>query len=141
MEPKQLREELQIWNRLMYMAVGASIVLTALSFRHLDYGDRWPGFQNHAGAIWQWMQIAITPPGFYLLGSKRWKGQIFPEKRNTIVGFFVASWFTFLALGFITLNHSIVALGLLFTGSAALITLGYLWWRKVKPNQVDEMFP
>lgn len=141
MEPKKLREELQIWNRLMYMAVGASIVLTALSFRHLDYGDRWPGFQNHAGVIWQWMQIAITPPGFYLLCSKRWKDLPFPEKRNTIMGFLVASWFTFLALGFITLNYYIVDLGFLITVGIALFALGYAWVRKQKPNQVDEMFP
>jgi hypothetical protein len=141
MDTEQLEKELQIWDRLMYMAVGASIVLAALSFRHLDYADLWPGFQSYAGAIWQWMQMAITPPGFYLLWSKRWKDVPFQEKKNTIIGFFIASWFTFLALGFITLNYSLVLLGLLFTGSAALITLGYLWWRKVKPNQVDEMFP
>jgi hypothetical protein len=141
MDTERLGKELQIWNRLMYMAMGASIVLLALSFRHLDYPDRWPGFQNHAGALWQWMQIAITPPGFYLLWSKRWKKLPFREKKNTIVGFFIASWFTFLALGFITLNYYIVDLGFLITGGTALIALGYLWVQKVKPNQVDEMFP
>lgn len=141
MDTKQLEKELQIWDRLMYMAVGASIVLAALSFRHLDYADRWPGFQNYAGNIWQWMQVVITPPALYLLWGKRWKDVPFREKKNTIIGFFIASWFTFLALGFITLNYSIVVLGLLLTGSAALITLGYLWWRRVKLNQVDEMFP
>lgn len=140
METEQLEKELKIWDRLMYMPAGASIVLVALSFRHIDYADRWPGFQNHAGVIWQWMQIAITPPAFYLSWSKRWKALPFREKKNTIVGFFIASWFTFLAMGFITLNYYIVVLGLL-TGGAALIILGYLWWRKVKPNQVDEMFP
>lgn len=141
MDTESLEKELQIWNRLMYMAMGASIVLLALSFRHLDYPDRWPGFQNHAGAIWQWMQIAITPPAFYLLWSKHWKKLPFREKKNTIVGFFIASWFTFLALGFITLNYYIVDLGFLITGGTALIALGYLWVQKVKPNQVDEMFP
>lgn len=141
MDTELLEKELQIWNRLMYMAMGASIVLLALSFRHLDYPDRWPGFQNHAGAIWQWMQIAITPPGFYLLWSKRLKKLPFREKKNTIVGFFIASWFTFLALGFITLNYYIVDLGFLITAGTALIALGYLWVQKVKPNQVDEMFP
>lgn len=141
MDTELLEKELQIWNRLMYMAMGASIVLLALSFRHLDYPDRWPGFQNHAGTIWQWMQIAITPPGFYLLWSKRLKKLPFREKKNTIVGFFIASWFTFLALGFITLNYYIVDLGFLITAGTALIALGYLWVQKVKPNQVDEMFP
>jgi hypothetical protein len=141
MDTEQLEKELQIWDRLMYMAVGAAIVLTAISFRHLDYGDYWPGFQSHAGAVWQWMQIAVTPPGFYLLWSKRWKNMRFPQKKNTIMGFFIASWFTFLSLGFITLNYYIVDLGFLITAGIVLIALGYAWIRKQKPNQVDEMFP
>lgn len=141
MDTERLEKELQMWDRLMYMAVGAAIVLTAISFRHLDYGDYWPGFQSHAGAVWQWMQIAITPPGFYLLWSKRWKNMRFPQKKNTIVGFFIASWFTFLSLGFITLNYYIVDLGFLITIGIVLIALGYAWIRKQKPNQVDEIFP
>jgi hypothetical protein len=141
MDTEKLEKELQLWDRLMYMAMGAAIVLLAISFRHLDYGDRWPGFQNHAGAIWQWMQIAITPAGFYLLWSKRWKNMPLRQKKNTIVGFFIASWLTFLALGFITLNYYIVDLGFLITVGIALIALGYAWIRKQKPNQVDEMFP
>jgi hypothetical protein len=141
METEQLEKELQTWDRLMYLAVGASIVLTAISFRHLDYGDYWPGFQHHAGAVWQWMQIAITPPGFYLLWGKRWNHMPFRHKKNTIMGFFIASWLTFLSLGFITLNYYIVDLGFLITVGIVLMALGYAWIRKQKPNQVDEIFP
>lgn len=141
MDTQQLEKELQIWDRLMYMALGAAIVLMALSFHYLTYGDRWPGFQHHAGVVWQSMQIAITPPGFYLLWSKRWHKFSFREKKYTIAGFFIASWFTFLAFGFITLNYYIVDLGFFITACATLITLGYLWIQRVKPNQVDELFP
>jgi hypothetical protein len=87
------------------------------------------------------MQIAITPAGFYLLWSKRWKVLPFREKKNTIVGFFIASWLTFLALGFITLNYYIVDLGFLITVGIVLFALGYAWVQKQKPNQADEIFP
>ena len=141
MDTEQLEKELQIWDRLMYMAVGSSIVLVIISFGNYTYADRWPGFQNHAGAVWQWMQIAITPPGFYLLWSKRWKTLPFRERKNTLLGFFIASWFTFLALSFITVNYYLIDLGFLITGTVALIALGYTWITKQKPKRIDEMFP
>jgi hypothetical protein len=141
MDTEKLEKELQLWDRLMYMAMGAAMVLLVISFRHIDYGDRWPGFQSHAGAVWQWMQIAITPAGFYLLWSKRWKNLPFREKKNTIVGFFLASWFTFLSLGFIMLNYYIVDLGFLITIVVVLMALCYAWIRKQSQSQVDEMFP
>jgi|SRR5688572_4562714 hypothetical protein len=141
METEQLEKELQIWDRLMYMAVGSSIALVVVSFGNYIYADQWPGFQNHASSVWQWMQLAVTPPGFYLLWSRRWKGLPFWERKNTILGFFIASWFTFLSFGLITLNYYLIDLGSLITGGVALITLGYAWIRKGKTNQVDEMFP
>lgn len=141
MDTQQLEQELQLFDRLMYMAVGASIILMAVTYRHLDYENIWPGFQHHAGVVWQLLQIAVTPPAFYLLLSKRWKGMPWREKKNTIVGFLIASWFTFLSLGFITLNFYIAEIGTVITVGAALIALGYAWIRRQKPNQAEEIFP
>jgi hypothetical protein len=39
MNTQQVEKEIQTWDRLMYMAVGASIILMAVTYRHLDYGD------------------------------------------------------------------------------------------------------
>lgn len=141
MDTEKLEKELQLFDRLMYMAVGASIILMTVTYRHLYYGDNWPGFQHHAGVVWQLLQIAVTPPAFYLLLSKRWKGTAWREKKNTILGFLIASWFTFLSPGFITLNFYIADIGTVITVCAAVIALGYAWIHRQKPNQTEEMFP
>jgi hypothetical protein len=141
MDTEQLENELQIWDRLMYTAVGSSIALLIISFGNYMYADQWSGFQNYASGVWQWMQLAITPPGFYLLWNKRWRTLPFHERKNTILGFFIASWFTFLSLSLITLNYYLIDLGFFITGSVALITFGYKWISTRKPSQPDEMFP
>ena len=141
MDTEQLEKELQIWNRLMYIALGSSITLLIISFGNFFYGNQWPYFENYAGGLWQWMQIAITPPGFYLLWSERWKRLPFPSRKITVIGFFVASWITFLSLGFITVNDALIYFNFFIIGIAALITLGYIEKAKKKSNQPDEMFP
>src|SRR5919109_4902590 len=132
MDTEQLEKELQIWNRLMYIALGSSITLLIISFGNFFYGNQWPYFENYAGGLWQWMQIAITPPGFYLLWSERWKRLPFPSRKITVIGLFVASWITFLSLGFITVNDALIYFNFFIIGIAALITLGYIEKAKKK---------
>jgi hypothetical protein len=141
MDTEPLEKELQIWDRLMYIALGSSSTLLIISFGHFFYGNQWPYFENYAGGLWQWMQIAITPPGFYLLSSKRWKLLPVSSRKIPIIGFFAASWITFLSLGFITVNDALIYFNFFIIGIAALIALGYMEKIKKKSNQPDEMFP
>jgi hypothetical protein len=141
MDTEQLEKELQIWDRLMYIAVGSSISLLIISFGNFFYGNQWPYFENYAGGLWQWTQIAVTPPGFYLLWSERWKPLPFSSRKITMIGFFVASWITFLSLGFITVNDALIYFNFFIIGIAILITLGYMQTAKRKSNQPDEIFP
>lgn len=141
MDTEELEKQLQIWDRFMYMALGSSITLVVIGFGNFIYADRWPGFQNHAGGVWQWLQIAITPPGFYLLWAKHWRTLPFLNRKNTILGFFLASWVTFLSLGFITVNGPLVNLCFLILVGTILIAFGYFNIVKRKSDQPDEMFP
>jgi hypothetical protein len=112
-----------------------------ISFGNFSYGNQWPYFENYTGELWQWMQIAVTPPGFYLLWSKRWKLLPLSSIKITILGFFIASGITFLSLGFITVNNALIYFNFFIIGSASLIALGYSQMTKRKSNQPDEMFP
>jgi hypothetical protein len=141
MDTEQLEKELRIWDRLMYIVLGSSITLLIISFGNFSYGNQWPYFENYTGGLWQWMQITITPPGFYLLWSKRWKLLPLSSRKITILGFFIASGITFLSLGFITVNDALIYFNFFIIGSASLIALGYSQMTKRKSNQPDEMFP
>ncbi len=140
MDTEQLGTELQIWNRFMYMALASSITLAVISLGNFFYGG-WSGFERYAGGVWPWMQLAITPAGFYLLWGKRWKALPYLNRKNTIFGFFIASWFSFLSLGFITVNGPLINLSFLILGGVTLFGLGYINLVKKKPDHSDEMFP
>ena len=138
MDTEQLEKELDRWNHFMYMALASSLTLAAISFGNF-FESGWSGFERYMSGLWQWIQLAVTPPGFYLLWSKRWKVLPFQARKNTIFGFFLASWFTFLSLGFITLNETLVSFLLL--AGAIVLALRNTDLMKRKSNQPDEMFP
>ena len=128
METEQLEKELQIWNRFMYMALGAAIAIVASS----------PNDFSFAGIVWLLLQIAVTPPGFFLLLGKRWK--VLPlakERTNTIFGYLAAS----LLLLFVPAIFGADPLYYIFPiGYLILIVVLYLRIQK-KPSDSDEMFP
>jgi Na+/proline symporter len=128
METGQLEKELQIWNRFMYMALGAAIAIVASS----------PNDFSFAGMVWLLLQIAITPPGFFLLLGRRWK--VMPlekERMNTIFGYLTAS----LLLLFVPVIFGADPLYYIFpVGYLIFIVVLYLRIQK-KPSDSDEMFP
>ena len=142
MENEQIEKQFQLWDRFMYVALGSSITLVIVSLVNLLNGSRWPGFDNSMGGVWQWIQLLATPPGFYLLWGKRWKTLPLLSRLNTVFGYFIASWFSFLALGLIvTAENAPTELNFLIVGSAILIALGYVWLLRRTSNPRDEMFP
>lgn len=141
MDTERLEKQFQMWNRFMYVVLGASITLVTVGLGDFLEGNRWPGFDNFIGGVWQWVQLLATPPGFYLLLGKRWKTMPLSNRLNTIFGYFIASWLSFFALGLITANNAPTELGFLIIGSAILIALGYIWALKRTLHPRDEMFP
>jgi hypothetical protein len=141
MEIEQLEKKFQLWNRFMYTMLGSSITLVLISFGTIVYGTDWPGFGNYVGGLWPWIQILATAPGFFLLLGKRWKTLPFVQRLNTIFGYFIASWLSFLALGLFTANDAPNEMKFLIGCSAVLIALGYTWAIKKTAVPRDEIFP
>jgi len=140
MDTEQLEKEFQIWNCFMYMGLASSITLVVISLGNFLSGG-WSGFERYAGGLWPWMQLAVTPAGFYLLWGKHWRNFPLSNRKNTAWGFFIASWFTFLSLGFITVNGPLVNFSFLIIGGVTLLGVGYINFVKRKLDQSDEMFP
>ena len=128
METEPLEKELQIWNRLMYMALGAAIALVASS----------PNDFSFVGVVVFFLLIAVTPPGFFLLFGKRWKALPMTKERiNTTFGFFAASWLLLLIPGILGADPFMIVF---IIGYLIFLVLLYLRIQK-KPSDSDEMFP
>jgi len=129
MDTEKLEKQLPIWNKLMYMALGSVITLVAAS----------PNNFASVGIVWLLIQIAITPPGFFLLLGKRWNAlPLSRERINTAVGYLAASWlslFVPLTMGGGDDTYNFILL-------AYTAFLGFLYWRiRRKFSDSDEMFP
>lgn len=128
MDTEQLEKQLSIWNKLMYMALGSVVTLVASS----------PNDFSHVDVIWLLIQIAITPPGFFLLFGKRWKAMPLSKERvNTILGYLFASWLSLFVPLILGASSEYVLFLLVYT-----VFLGMLYWRTQKKfSNSDEMFP
>ena len=128
MDTENLEKELQIWNRFMYMGLGATIAIVASSLNNFSF----------AGIVWFFLQVALTPPGFFLLLGKRWKEMPLTQERiNTVFGYLVAS----LLLLFVPAIFGADSLYYIFPAGYFILILSlYLRIRK-KPSNSDEMFP
>jgi hypothetical protein len=128
METEQLEKELQIWNRLMYMALGAAVALLASS----------PNGFSFVGIVNLLLLIAVIPPGFFLLFGKRWKALPLTKERTiTILGYLIAS----LLLLFIPAILGAHPLYLLFLVAYVTFLVVLYFRMQKKPSDSDEMFP
>jgi len=128
MDNELLEKQLSVWNRLMYMALGSAITVVASS----------PNDFSFVGLVWFLMQIAITPPGFILLWGKPWRA--FPlskERKNTIFGYFLASW---LLLFVPWILDGTYITGLIPFGYTIFLAVVY-WRNQKKLSDSDEIFP
>lgn len=143
METEQLEKQLQMWNRFMYMVLGASITLLAISFGNLVvYRNTWPNFDSYTGGVWTCLQFLTALPGVYLLWDKPWRPLSLSARLNTAFGYFGAGWLCLLALAFIIdPNNAPDELIFIIIGSAILIALGYIWALKRTSTPRDEIFP
>ncbi|MDQ2690662.1 MAG: hypothetical protein M3Y68_01375 [Chloroflexota bacterium] len=141
METEQLEKQFSIWNRFLYMILGASITFLLVSSGNLIYGRDWHGFGNYVGGIWSTIQLLATPPAFYLLWGRQWRATPLSTRINTVFGYMVASWINLLSIAFFTESPPLTEYYILLIGSAILILLGYAWAVKRTSMPRDEMFP
>ena len=128
MDTEQLEKELQLWQRFMYMALGAAIALVASS----------PNDFSFVGIVNLLLLIAVIPAGFFLLWGKRWK--VLPltkERTTTIFGYLIAS----LLLLFIPAILGAHPLYLIFLVAYLIFVIALYFRIHKKPSDSDEMFP
>ncbi len=127
MDTEQLQKQLQVWDRFMYMALGAAITVVASSPN--DYG--------FVGIVWLLIEILTASSGFFLLWGKRWKSLPLTNRLKTIYGYLAASW---LSLFVMLILGAEVGYGLFILGYT--IFLGIIYWQiQKKASDSDEMFP
>lgn len=126
MDTEQLEKQLSVWTRLLYAVLGASITLLFSSF------------DQFLGVVWLVLEVAITAAAFFLLSGKRWKAlPLTKERANTILGYFVASWFLSWVPGILGADSFYY---ILVFGYAIFILI--IFRRTQKELSVsDEMFP
>jgi hypothetical protein len=97
-----------------------------------------PNEFSQAELIWLLVQIAITPPGFLLLFSKRWKAlPLSKERVNTGLGYLLASWLSLFVPLLLGAGSAYTLFLLLYT-----VFLGVVYQRVQKKfSNSDEMFP
>ena len=128
MDTEQLQKQLQIWDRLMYMALGSAITVVASS----------PNDFRFVGIVWLLIEILTTFSGFFLLWSKRWKALPFTkDKAKIIYGYLLACW---LALFVPVMLDSTYIPGLILCAYTIFLVFIYSRTQK-KFSDSDEMFP
>ena len=128
MDTERLEKQLSIWNKLMYMALGSVITLVVSS----------PDGFAHVDIIWFLVQVAVTPPGFFLLFGKRWNTwPVSKERVNTGLGYLFASWLSLFVPLLLGAGSAYTLFLLLYT-----VFLGLVYQRvQKKSSNSDEMFP
>ena len=126
MDTEQLEKQLSIWNRLLYVALGATITLLASSFDQL------------LGIVWLVLQVLVTASGFFLLLGKRWRALPFSRERtNLIFGFLFASWLLLFVPGLLGVDYFYY---ICVSGYTILLLVIYQRIQK-RHSDSDEMFP
>ncbi len=141
METMQLEKQFQMWNRFLYLILGASITFVMISLGNVFYASDWPGFGNYVGGTWTGIQLFATLSGFYLLLGKRWKALPFSNRLNTIFGYFVVGWMNLFSLWLIASMTPPTEYYLLLVGTATMIAVGYIWSLKRTSHPRGEIFP
>lgn len=140
MDINTLQKRLEVWKRILFITIGASLTLFVQAMLHyqesqsLIYDMSWYG-------VWFIVQLAAFLPGFVLLWGKHWMQIPLLERLNTIFGYFAVTWFNLLSVGFRIDPYSSKAFNFLWLGCVIALAVGYLWLRRKSLEISNEMFP
>jgi hypothetical protein len=98
MDNHTLQKRLEIWKRILFITMGASLTLFVQAVLHYQESQRLVFDMSWYGA-WFVVQLAAFLPGFLLLWGKHWMQIPLLERLNTIFGYFAITWFTLLPIG------------------------------------------
>lgn len=137
MDIHTLQKRLEIWKNILFINIGASLVLFVQAI--LTYqAEESLLFETSWYAVWFIVQLATFLPGFVLLWGKHWMQIPLLERLNTIFGYFAVAWFTLLPVG---VSIASKALDFFLLGFAVLIATCYQWLRRKNLGMQNEIFP
>jgi hypothetical protein len=140
MDINTLQKRLEIWKRLLFINIGASLTLFLLAVMNYQESGSLV-YQTSWYAVWFIVQLASFLPGFVLLLGKHWMQIPLLERLNTIFGYFSITWFTLLPVGLRVDPYSSKTFNFLWLGCGIALVVGYRWPRRKGLGFQNEMFP
>jgi len=137
MDVEMLEKRMEFWKRCLLIAAGATLTLLATTIA--EYKDATSFFGWYF--IWLVIWLAVAPPGFYLLLSKKWRQLALPNRLNTAFGFLACAWLVLLSAS-IRYTYGSKTNGCYTFLIITAITLGviYRYFQK-KGSGPEAMFP
>jgi len=142
MDVEQLEKRLEFWKRGLLVAIGASVTLLATtlaeSSRHVSFSfsDAFWGWY----LVWMVIWLAVAPPGFYLLMSRRWRKVSLSSRLNPAFGYLGCAWLVLLSAGIRGFSNSDPACNSLIVITAFILG-GTYWYLRKKKDKPEEIFP
>jgi len=140
MDNHTLQKRLEIWKRILFITMGASLTLFVQAVLHYQESQRLVFDMSWYGA-WFVVQLAAFLPGFLLLWGKHWMQIPLFERLNTIFGYFAIAWFTLLPVGLRVGPYTPKTFNFFWLGSGIALAIGYWWLRRKSLGIQNEMFP
>lgn len=138
MDIDSLHQRFELWKRILFINIGASITLVATGIADLPNlsGPYFPGWYG----VWFVIQLACLLPGFVLLWGKHWMQIPLRDRLNTILGYFAVTWVAALSAA-IRMGLNLAELARFFLIGWVIIALGYGWLRRKSIKADTEIFP
>ena len=135
MDVEQLEKRLEFWKRGLLVALGASVTLLATTLAESSQDGFWGWY-----IVWMVIWLAVAPPGFYLLMSRKWRRVSLSSRLNAAFGYLGCAWLVLLSAGirgFLSSNPGCNTLIVI----TAFVLGGAYWYLRKKKDKPEELFP
>jgi len=139
MDINTLYKHLEIWKRVLFITLGASLALFIQAL--LKYQESHSlVFEADWYGVWFVAMLASFLPGFVLLWGRHWMQIPLRERLDTIFGYFAIAWFNLLPIGLRVGRYDSKSSNFVLLGCAIAIAIGY-WSLRRKSMETQELFP
>jgi hypothetical protein len=135
MDEEQLEKQLESWKKGLLVALGASVTFFATTLAVTSQVGFWGWY-----VVWVIIWLAVAPPGFYLLMSRKWRKVPLSKRLNPAFGYLGCAWLILVSAGikgYFSASPTCTALHVIFT---VVLGAGY-WVLRKKKDAPEELFP
>lgn len=136
MTTEYLEQQLEKWQRVLLLFLGAGLMMAASTFGiagEYSFSYGWV-------MAWLVLQLGTVPVGLLMLFSKDWRRLPLTQRLNTAFGFLGTGWLGWLAIGFRLAGESSLAFAATLL-PGAILALIYLLSRRTQIRPAEEIFP